>query len=272
MNIILFLNRDLESNFAYHLLKPALKSHEVRIYLSESVGGKKVKAADLEQLEYFERAYFFQWAHYLRIRNISIGFEFFDEYFTSAPLEICTDVNDASFVEKIKLFAPDLFISIRFGKIFHADMIGIPSLGVINLHSGILPDYRGILGTLHALREGRKKVGCTLHFIDNNTIDTGRIIEKAYLPVEPGRSLFWHVLNLYPLGCQMIEQALIKMDRGISLDIQGQDMYEGKYFSLPSDQHFMELKEMGFAVINREEYQDFLRHFIYSAINLSDLS
>lgn len=57
----------------------------------------------------------------------------------------------------MKDFNPDLFISIRFGKIFKDEIIQVPKFGLINLHSTILPDYRGIMGTLHAIKDKNKK-------------------------------------------------------------------------------------------------------------------
>jgi len=258
MNIIFFLNRDLESNFSYYLLRPALQGHHVRIFLSESVGGKKTKAKDLRLLESFERDRFFKLPTYKNRENTKADFEFFDEYFSSVPIDLCQNVNDPKFVAEIKSFAPDLFISIRFGKIFRDEIIGVPRLGILNLHSGILPDFRGILGTLHALREGRNEVGCTLHFIDNSSIDTGRIIDIAYLPVDLNHSLFWHILNLYPLGCLMIIKTLNLFEDGLEVPTRVQDLRAGQYFSLPEEHHFDELKRRGFEIIKEQEYDEFL--------------
>src|SRR5262249_48913742 len=49
-------------------------------------------------------------------------------------------------------------------------------LGIINLHGGLSPHYRGADCTFWALYNGEPdRVGCTLHFVDAG-IDTGRLI------------------------------------------------------------------------------------------------
>ena len=128
--------------------------------------------------------------------------------------------------------APDLFISIRFGKIFKDQIIQIPAKGLINLHSGILPNYRGIMGTLHAINNGDKMIGCTLHTIPNGEIDTGEIIEIAKTAVDRKKSLFWNIMSLYPLGASLIIKAIKTIDNGDQLRSQPQDFNIGKYYSI----------------------------------------
>jgi methionyl-tRNA formyltransferase len=254
---------------AYHLLKPDLLKHQTKIYYSESVGGTKEKDEALVLLESYEKTIFFnhlpRWLHE---NSVKTEFEFFDDQFSSAPIQLCTKVNDPDFLAEVRSFEPDLFISIRFGKIFQEEIIRIPKKGVLNLHSGILPDYRGILGTLHALREGRKAVGCTLHYIPNHTIDTGDIIDVAYLRVQSNRTLFWHIVNLYPPGCQMISTALRNLESVEHLPTQVQDPGLGNYYSLPTREHFLELRERGFEVITLKDYGDFLKQWISSDLDM----
>ena len=48
--------------------------------------------------------------------------------------------------------------------------------GIVNLHGGLSPEYRGADCTFWALYNGEpEKVGCTIHFIDAG-IDTGKLI------------------------------------------------------------------------------------------------
>jgi methionyl-tRNA formyltransferase len=170
------------------------------------------------------------------------------------------------FLDEVSSLNPDLFISIRFAKIFHDAIISIPKKGVLNLHSGVLPDYRGILGTLHALREGREHVGCTLHYIGNSTIDTGDIIDIAYLPATHGRSLFWHIVNLYPLGCELISKSLVSLTRLDRLPTHKQYLSEGNYFSLPTSQHFIQLQSTGFEIVSFSDYKEVMERWVAPSI------
>jgi methionyl-tRNA formyltransferase len=50
MKIVLFLNKDLQANIAYNLLKSELLKHNVRIYYSDTVGNSNNKPSDLLKL------------------------------------------------------------------------------------------------------------------------------------------------------------------------------------------------------------------------------
>ncbi len=271
MNIVLFINKDLESALAYNLLKKELSKHNYRIYYSENVGKASNKPQALQKLEYFEKDFFFgSIKDYIEKNRIASSFDFLDPSISSVPIAPCTNPNTSVFIDQIKAFEPDLFLSIRFGKIFKNEIIRVPTKGILNLHSAILPDYRGILGTLHALKNGDEHVGCTLHYISDGTIDTGEIIEIAKLKVQPEKSLFWHVASLYPLGCNMILQSLKKLDGIQRLDFRPQDMSQGSYFSLPTEEDFKQLKSEGMDVISKNEYLAFLQKWVAEGLD-SDL-
>jgi methionyl-tRNA formyltransferase len=267
MNIALFLNKDLEANLSYNLLKEELSKHKLRIYYSESVGSAPKKPKDLLLLEYFEQRYFYENViNLIRKKDVKASFMFFDESFTTVPFIKCQNVNSDDFIKEMKDFEPDLFISIRFGKIFKDEIISIPKKGVLNLHSGILPDFRGIMGTLHALKARRKMVGCTLHYIPNSTIDTGTIIGIAKLKVDGNKSLFWHIAHLYPMGCELILKGikvLVYQDE-LPAEVPRTDI--GNYYSVPTDEDFDQLKNLGFKVISANDYIDFIGQWVSKAL------
>lgn len=266
MKIALFLNKDMEANIAYNILKPELIQHDVRIYYSESVGHNDSKPKDLQTIEHYERPHFYSIVAE-NCHNSKASFEFFDEHFLSFPIKKCTAVNSAEFIQEMKDFGPDLIISIRFGKIFKDEIIAIPKKGVINLHSAILPDYRGIMGTLHNLKDNKPEYGCTLHYIDSAKIDTGQIIQIAKQPVNKDRSLLWHVVQLYPVGCQMILYAIHQLKDSERLDSFAQDMTQGNYFSVPKTEDFMLLNHIGIKSFDIHDYEEIIEQYICPDLN-----
>jgi methionyl-tRNA formyltransferase len=270
MKIVLFLNKDIEANIAFNLLKPELLNHTVRIYYSDTVGNPNNKPSDLIKLEYYEKGFLFnELATFIDEHSIKNTFEFFDDNFKSFPIEKCANVNAIEFTNKLKDFNPDLFISIRFGKIFKNEIIQIPKNGLINLHSAILPDYRGIMGTLHAIKEKNNKIGCTLHTIPNSGIDTGEIIEIAEFDVNRERSLFWNIVQLYPLGVELIIKNLKKIESHNFFIAQKQNLKVGNYFSVPTANDFEQIKSLGMEIVSPKDYQDVLTYFILK--NLSEI-
>ena len=268
MRIILFLNKDLEANLAYHLLKRELARHSVRIYYSNTVGNPNSKPKELCELEKFEKGFFFgQVASLFEAAGVNTNFEFFGGRFSSVPMSECLDVNSESFIDEVKSFDPDLFIAIRFGKIFKPPIISLPKMGVVNLHSAILPDYKGILGTLHALNAGEKYIGCTVHTIIDAGIDTGNLIAVEKMATNQSKSLFWHVAQLYTLGCQTLAKVIDTMDKGCMPDNLPQQKGEGRYFSVPGQHDFDKLNKQGYDTVNAEDYLEVLRNLLFGNLD-----
>lgn len=269
MNIVLFVNRDIEANIAFNLLKPELLEHSVRVYYSDAVGGAGDKHADLLNLEYFEQDFVYEdLLNFAKTGGFNSDFEFFDERdFQSFPIEKCTGVNTASFKDEIKSFAPDLFISIRFGKIFKDEILQLPRHGTLNLHSGILPDFRGIMATLHALKAGNQQLGCTVHTIPDSGIDTGQIVEKARLPVNADKSLLWHIVQLYPRGAELLVKYIKKVKIGSYFQAEDQETDKGNYFSVPTAHDFAAIRDLGMRVFSPDDYTAILKEFVFSDID-----
>jgi methionyl-tRNA formyltransferase len=81
-------------------------------------------------------------------------------------------------------YVPDLIVSIRFGLILESKIIAIPKFGVINLHSGELPKYRGVMATFRAMQQNDTEYGTTVHYINDSGIDNGEIISISKQPLD----------------------------------------------------------------------------------------
>ena len=129
------------------------------------------------------------------------------------------DPNSPSGIALLKSANPDLIVSIRYGRILKQSAIDIPHrLGVLNLHSGKLPQYRGVMATFRALLAGDAELFSTLHWIDDETIDTGRIISIQGVPTDPDGCYLSNTLNLYPSGCRALLDAINTLHAQESLE------------------------------------------------------
>ena len=201
MNIILLLNNDIASNFALNLLLPALQQHTVSVFLSSKVGGNKARPRLLQGLAQFEQQDAFLALSSQKTSSSAKHFKSYDdlasEYNAATgygiKIETLNEINTESGVAKIQALSPDIIISIRYGVILQKPVIDIAKYGVINLHSGKLPDYRGVMATFWAMLNGDKTLAATLHYISDNTIDTGEIIADSTINVQAEKSYLWHV-------------------------------------------------------------------------------
>ena len=75
----------------------------------------------------------------------------------------------------IKELNPDLIVVVAYGKIIPKDIIDMPKFGIINVHSSLLPRFRGAAPINAALMAGDEKSGVTIMYVAEG-LDTGNII------------------------------------------------------------------------------------------------
>lgn len=78
-------------------------------------------------------------------------------------------------VEFIRSQQPDLIVVVAFGQILSQEILDIPVLGCINVHSSLLPKYRGAAPINWCIINGEEKTGITTMYMDKG-LDTGDII------------------------------------------------------------------------------------------------
>jgi methionyl-tRNA formyltransferase len=267
MKILFCVNRDIYANVALNHIFPALSpDDEAMVLFSEATAGTRATGPGLTFLRFYEQdllnGYIFPQLeqHSLTGEN---GLKTFAqlEHFYGFPMQVVPHLKNPETLALIEQFEPDLLVSIRFGHIFKQQILQLPKLGVINLHSGLLPEYRGILATFWSLLHGKKEYGYTLHTIPDASIDTGAIIDRQSLPVNPKWSLFEHILSLYTPAANSILQALNHYRQGATPPVFEQNEADSGYFSLPKPEDLEQLIAQGFQIFDKDAYFQHLQRF-----------
>ena len=147
------------------------------------------------------------------------------------PVELSSNINSEEFIGRMKLYDPELFVSMSFNQIFKTEMINLPQYKTINCHAGKLPFYRGRNILNWALINDEKEFGITVHYLDEG-IDTGDIILQEVYPITDEDD-YNTLLNRAYSGCadvlyraiKMIQNAEVKPVRQSDIDPVG--MYCG---------------------------------------------
>ena len=92
------------------------------------------------------------------------------------------DLKTPEFNEALKELSPDLIVVVAYGKIFPATVLNAPPLGCVNVHSSLLPSYRGAAPINWAIAKGEKKTGITIMLMDEG-MDTGDILAQKEIPI-----------------------------------------------------------------------------------------
>lgn len=91
------------------------------------------------------------------------------------PIELSDNINSQAFINTVKMYEADLFVSMSFNQIFRDEIRNLPKQKTINCHAGKLPFYRGRNILNWALINDEREFGITVHYMDSG-IDTGDII------------------------------------------------------------------------------------------------
>lgn len=255
MKIIFLANQDYVSHTALITLTSALRSHCCQILLSPRVGSAKQKLDPaLVALSRFDYELL---ESDLKLHsnkpdgdiggNLSAALS---DYY-GVPVYPVESINGAKGLHLVQRFQPDLILSIRFGFILNAVVIAIPRYGVINLHSGLLPEYKGVMATFWAMLHGCQSYGSSLHYIDDNRIDSGPIIERLEHKLDLNRSYFDNLLALYKPGVAGMIQAVQAIDEGISPSIKQATGAEN-YFSTPKKLDIQRFLGLGLRLFNSD--------------------
>lgn len=84
-------------------------------------------------------------------------------------------IKDETFITAIRNFSPDVIAVVAYGKILPKAILDIPTKGCINVHTSILPKYRGAAPINWAIINGEKETGITTMLLDEG-MDTGDML------------------------------------------------------------------------------------------------
>ena len=86
-------------------------------------------------------------------------------------------------VAALREAAPDMIVTAAFGQILSKEILGIPTMGCLNVHASLLPKYRGAAPIQWAIIKGEKQTGVTIMYM-NEGLDTGDIISSVSVPID----------------------------------------------------------------------------------------
>jgi methionyl-tRNA formyltransferase len=153
------------------------------------------------------------------------------------PVRGCRNVNHPKVEAFIRDRQPDIIISAFFNRILKPNIISIPEHGVLNIHPGWLPAYKGVMNYFWVLKNDEASAGVTLHWI-NEGIDTGDIISRRRFAVPHDATQHQVLVKAAVIGGWLARLAARKLSRGQTLPVIGQEGLESTYYGMPDGQAF----------------------------------
>ena len=93
-----------------------------------------------------------------------------------------TRLKEKIILSEIKKIKPEIIFCIGSTQLIPDSILQVPKTGTINIHPALLPKYRGRFSTVHAIFNGDKVTGATLHWM-NNDMDAGPIISSKKIKI-----------------------------------------------------------------------------------------
>jgi methionyl-tRNA formyltransferase len=161
----------------------------------------------------------------------------------SVPMIPATSVNAPEYLDEVRRLAPDVIVSVAAPEIFRKEILRIPRLGCINIHSGRLPVYRGMMPTFWQMLHGEPAVTVTVHEMAE-ALDAGKILGTVTVPLRSQDSLDRVIRTTKEAGARLLIDVLSKIAQGresrVPVDMSGK-----KYFSFPQREHVREFRKRG---------------------------
>jgi methionyl-tRNA formyltransferase len=159
------------------------------------------------------------------------------------PVLTPADVNAPEFLAQLRQIGPDVVISVSCPQIFKRPLLELPPLGCINVHSALLPEYRGMLPTFWALAQGEAQTGITVHYMSPG-IDGGDIIAQRLIPIGPDETLHSLMAKCKRAAAEAILDTIPRLRDG-TVSVTPNPAEEGSYYSFPSREDVRRFKAIG---------------------------
>ena len=122
-------------------------------------------------------------------------------------------LRDGTALAILKELAPELIVVAAYGRILPDDILALPPKGCINVHSSLLPKYRGAAPINWAILNGEKETGVTIMHMAAE-LDAGDIILQTATPIHPEEDAETLYGRLAELGGPLLLEAVARIEAG----------------------------------------------------------
>lgn len=127
-------------------------------------------------------------------------------------------------VHQLRELKPDLIVVVAFGQILKKEVLDCPPLGCVNIHSSLLPRWRGAAPIQYAILSGDKETGVTTMFMTEK-LDAGAILLQEKTAISEQDTAESLHDRLAEMGSRLILETVEGLSQGT---LEGRDQDEKK--------------------------------------------
>ena len=140
-------------------------------------------------------------------------------------------VNAPEYIRRVKEIAPDVIVSVAAPEIFRREILSAANRCCVNIHSGRLPRYRGMMPNFWQLLHGERAATVTVHLMAEK-LDAGDVLATQEVPLRKADSLDRVIVETKRQGARLMIDVLRRIASD-EIEPQPLDMTEAGYFSFP---------------------------------------
>ena len=125
-------------------------------------------------------------------------------------------------LERLSALKPELIVVAAYGKILPKEILDLPRLGCINVHSSLLPRYRGAAPINWAILNGETETGVTIMYMAEG-LDTGDIISQRATAIDPDETVEALHDRLALLGAELLGETVAAIGAGTAQRVPQND-------------------------------------------------
>ena len=151
-------------------------------------------------------------------RGHKMAFSPVKEYALTVGIPVYQPVKlrDGEALHLVEELAPELIVVAAYGRILPEDILNTPPYGSINVHSSILPKYRGAAPINWAILNGDSVTGVTIMYMAKE-LDAGDVILCRETAIDPDEDAQMLTARLAALGADALAEAVERLHDGTAV-------------------------------------------------------
>jgi len=137
------------------------------------------------------------------------------EYAASRDIPVYQPLScrDEAVLAELRALQPDVIVVAAYGKLLPQALLDIPRVAIINVHSSVLPQYRGAAPINWAILNGDAETGVSVQYMASE-LDAGDILLSMHTPIDPEEDAQQLYERLAVMGGHAASEALARLRDG----------------------------------------------------------
>ena len=142
------------------------------------------------------------------------------EYALTQNLEVYQPLKakDGEAMGIVESLNPELIVVAAYGKVLPEELLNYPKYGSINVHSSLLPAYRGAAPINWAILDGLEETGVTIMYMAKE-LDAGDIILQKVTAIGEDEDSLALTTRLADLGAEALSEAVVALGNGTAVRV-----------------------------------------------------